>query len=435
MAEQPKLVTETAVTNGHGDEAVPELPAYLYAVLEKLAPREGFTEGRFSITFDLGSSKGDGFVGQMYKAIVTEGARSVPYLCKIPPLDDTRREQFHAMAAFAREALVYDKLLPKIYEYQREKGLTSPGEGFFHAPRCYHAHCDEATQESVIVMEDLRLRNFQMWNKHNPIDYDHAKLFMEHIGRLHAVSLAMKRDRPEEFEPFKLANPFDPLLVEGGPFHNMLLSQFQMVIDALDEQDTVERTKVEQLKLDIFDEMQRCGNAALAEPYAVINHGDCWTNNMMFRYKDGKADEIILFDWQVMRYVSPVLDLVYFIFCCTDEDFRRKHYDGMIDIYYRSLSVTLEKLQHAADELFPRDALDEHLLLFGRYGLLMGMFLVPMMCTEANELPNMEELAQRMQQTERGLDESFFKTTESNKSAFRKRMSGVVKDCIRFGYL
>ncbi|XP_052869560.1 uncharacterized protein LOC128275185 [Anopheles cruzii] len=375
---------------------VPQLPQYLHTVVEKLASRDGFTMGKFSVVFDLGSNKGDGFAGEIFKAIVTESVRKSEYLCKIPPLDEVRRVQFHAMITFARETLVYEKFLPMIYKYQREKGLTSPGEGFFHAPRCYHAHCDEAAQESVIVMEDLRLRDFQMWNKHNPIDYDHAKLFMEHIGRLHAISLAMKRDRPEEFEPFKLPNPFDKLSVEGDRFDNSLLSQFQVVLDALDERDTIEQTKMEQLKLNVFKEQQRCENAALAEPYAVIIHGDCWINNMMFRYKDGKADEIILFDWQVMRYVSPVLDLVYFIFCCTDEDFRRKHYDEMIDIYYRSLSVTLEKLQHAADELFPRDALDEHLRLFGRYGLLRGMFLVPIMCTEADEFPNMEEMARRL---------------------------------------
>lgn len=442
MADQRQPATVEPVSNGHNghpkeeeeEEQVPELPQYLHAELERLAPREGFTEGQFSIAFDFGSSKGDGFVGQMFKATISEGDRAKVYLCKIPPLDDTRREQFNSMMAFAREALVYDRFLPAIFEYQREKGIRGPAEGFFHAPRTYHAHCDEAAGESVIIMEDLRLREFRLWNKQTPVDYEHARLFMTHIGRLHAVSLAMKRDRPEAFEPFKLPNPFDPILERDGPFANMILSQIQMVIDALDERDTLEREKMERLKEDVFDELCRCGKAELAEPYAVVGHGDCWTNNMMFRYEDGSPREIILFDWQVLRYVTPVQDLVYFIFSCTDGEFRRKHYEEMIDIYYGSLSAMLTRLRHDAAELFPRSALDEQLLRFGRYGILMGMFLVPMMCTRNEELPDIEAMAHRMQESNQ-LNESFFKTTESNKDAYAKRIGDVVKDCIRYGYI
>ncbi|XP_035897703.1 uncharacterized protein LOC118505678 [Anopheles stephensi] len=421
-----------SVPNGEDDQ-VPELPQYLHAALNQLAPREGFTEGNFTIAFDFGSSKGDGFVGQMFKATISEGDRAEVYLCKIPPLDDDRREQFYSMTAFAREVLAYDRFLPTIYAYQRQKGIQSPEDGFFQTPRCYYAHCDEVAQESVIIMEDLRLRDFRLWNKHKIIDYDHAALFMSHLGRLHAISLAMKRDQPEQFEQFKLSNPFDPMLKADGPFRNMILSQLQMVIDALDEQDTVERAKMDQLKEEVFDELLRCGTAALAEPYAVVGHGDCWTNNMMFRYEEEKVREIIFFDWQVMRYVTPVQDIVYFIFCCTDEEFRRKYYHEMIDIYYRSLSTMLAKLQHDVGEVFPRSAFDEQLRVFGRYGILMGMFLVPMMCTRSEELPDIEALAHKMAESQQ-LNESFFKTTESNQQAYETRIRAVVKDCIRFGY-
>ncbi|XP_053657724.1 uncharacterized protein LOC128706808 [Anopheles marshallii] len=432
--------TPVAETNGHGESAisaedqVPDLPQYLYAALKQLAPKERFTADNFSIAFDFGSSKGDGFVGQMFKATISEGDRHEVYLCKIPPLDDDRREQFGSMTAFAREVLVYDRFLPTIYEYQREKGIRSPEDGgFFHTPRCYYAHCNEVAQESVIIMEDLRLREFRLWNKHKIIDYDHAALFMTHLGRLHAISLAMKRDQPERFEQFKLSNPFDPMLTADGPFRNMILSQLQMVIDALDEQDTVERAKMEQLKEEVFDELLRCGTAQLAEPYTVVGHGDCWTNNMMFRYEEGKPQGIILFDWQVMRYVTPVQDIVYFVFCCTDEEFRRKYYDEMLDIYYRSLSAMLAKLQHDVKELFPRAAFEEQLRIFGRYGILMGMFLVPMMCTHNEELPDIEALAHKMAESQQ-LNESFFKTTESNQETYTKRIRAVVKDCIRYGY-
>jgi hypothetical protein len=33
-----------------------------------------------------------------------------------------------------------------------------------------------------------------------------------------------------------------------------------------------------------FNNMLKCVDGAAAEPYAVICHGDCWTNNCLFKY-------------------------------------------------------------------------------------------------------------------------------------------------------
>ena len=41
----------------------------------------------------------------------------------------------------------------------------------------------------------------------------------------------------------------------------------------------------------------------------TIGHCDPWFNNMMFKYnKDGKPNGIILIDFQIPSYASPMLD-------------------------------------------------------------------------------------------------------------------------------
>uniref|UniRef100_A0A182NQG5 CHK kinase-like domain-containing protein n=1 Tax=Anopheles dirus TaxID=7168 RepID=A0A182NQG5_9DIPT len=406
-----------------------ELPQYMYKAMEQVGSEQGFTPGQFKIEFDVGSNKGDGFVGLMFKAFLTEGARREVYLCKIPPLNEARRKQFQTMTIFGRETLAYTKFLPLIFAYQKEKGVGRE-DGFFNTPKCYYAACDESSEESVIIMEDLRLQDYRMWNKMLPVNYEHARLTMQSLGRLHAVSLALKRDRPEEFEHLKVPDPMEVMMPEGSPFEAMMKQMLADAVETLEPHETKERCKLQKLIENLRQEMAACSKSDTAEPHAVLGHGDCWVNNFMFQYKNGAPDKVVLLDWQITRYVSPALDLAYFIFCCTDGEFRRLHYDEMMSIYYSSLATLLEKLGHDPQQVFPRTALVRQMRRFGRFGVLMAVFLVPMMCTRNEDLPDMDEAAEKFRDTNE-MDPSFMKLN-SNVNAYRERMSAVIRDTVRY---
>uniref|UniRef100_A0A9I3FH68 CHK kinase-like domain-containing protein n=1 Tax=Anopheles epiroticus TaxID=199890 RepID=A0A9I3FH68_9DIPT len=432
-AATPKPVASEESSSAPTDSSSStELPQYLYKAMEQVAIEQGFTAGQFKIEFDVGSNKGDGFIGQMFKAFLAEGDRREVYLCKIPPLNEVRRQQFQSMIIFSRETLAYKTLLPLMFSYQKEKGV-SRGEGFFSAPKCYYAECDEAAEESAIIMEDLRLSNYRMWNKLEPVNYEHARLTMQQLGRLHAVSLAMKRDRPAEFEQFKVPDLMQVMMPDGSPFEMMMIKMLTNAKETLEPHETKERAKMQKLIDNMRQEMKLCTDGNLAEPYTVLGHGDCWVNNFMFHYKNGAPDGVILLDWQITRYVSPVLDLSYFLFCGTDEEFRRRHFDEMMSIYYNSLEALLEKLGHNSQEVFPRTAMMRQLRRFAKFGMLMAIFVIPMLCTRNEDLPDMDEAAEKFRETnEMNLDAM---SMNSDQVAFRKRMSGVIRDMVRYGYL
>lgn len=90
----------------------------------------------------------------------------------------------------------------------------------------------------------------------------------------------------------------------------------------------------------------------------------------MFKHDDkGKPIENCLIDWQIMRYASPVLDLVHFIFTATYKEMRDKHYDDFFKIYHESLSCQLERFGLVPENVFPYTALLEQSKKFGKYGI------------------------------------------------------------------
>ncbi|XP_026461439.1 uncharacterized protein LOC113363176 [Ctenocephalides felis] len=202
-------------------------------------------------------------------------------ICKIPPSNAARREQFKSRICFERETYMYLKVLPEFALLQKELGCKTRFDGY--------ANCIAAGEENLdefVLMEDLRYQDFLMFDRHQKLDLNHVALVMQELGKYHALSFAMKDQKPELFK--KLADFkdvfFDGVLNEGfNTYINTLVDKAQ---NTLDEDDKC-RQKLEQ-----FRQMSTLGTelakGANAEPYAVINHGDCWNNNVLFRYIEGK---------------------------------------------------------------------------------------------------------------------------------------------------
>ncbi|CAG7831095.1 unnamed protein product, partial [Allacma fusca] len=80
-------------------------------------------------------------------------------------------------------------------------------------------------------------------------------------------------------------------------------------------------------------------------PWRTILHGDCWSNNMMFRYdeKTGRPVQVIFIDLQMSRESDPMNDVCYTIFTSAQPDVRRKHLQSMLHVYYDTFTGICEK--------------------------------------------------------------------------------------------
>lgn len=177
-------------------------PEFVKDVLVAIAGRRGITRPRF--TYENGSNYGDGFIGMVTRVVIVDddSGMEMRLICKHLKHDPNDTDNFTSMDMFKREIFIYSHVLPEIVRLQLEKNIPAD-EGFFSFPKCHFARFSEENQEAALIFDDLRFEGYQMLEKRQIPDVEHVKLLMRQLGRLHAVSFALREQKPEILEQFK----------------------------------------------------------------------------------------------------------------------------------------------------------------------------------------------------------------------------------------
>ncbi|XP_055296576.1 uncharacterized protein LOC129565584 [Sitodiplosis mosellana] len=365
-------------------------------------------------------------------------------ILKVAPQNETRRDQFNSRALFLQEINMYDKILPFLKEFEQSKGVVIEEDGFVEYPKCYRT-IDEAPSESLFL-EDLSVRDFAIIDRYTQeVTADHVYLFMKALGKLHAISFALKDQQPEKFK--ELASSLKEMFLRaneefiGEFFDNQAESIFKVLDNAEDAHLLAKMKKV--FENGAFKTALECLDLDGTDPGSVISHGDSWQNNLMFRYdENGKPIEICLLDLQVSRYSSPIIDIVYFIFCCTTKELRDAHYDDFLKAYHESLSAHIRRLGSDPEKLFPFAVMLEHFRKYAKFGLVLSTVLLPMITTDRGNGLDLDELAVKFEKNKENnfenkedLDAFNSFISDNSRIKFNKRLRDVVIDMVRLGYV
>jgi hypothetical protein len=187
--------------------------------------------------------------------------------------------------------------------------------------------------------------------------------------------------------------------------------------------DTNYTEKLKELTTNFFDNMMEL--VSTETELSVINHGDCWTNNILFKYfPDGSPEKIMLLDFQAVHYTSLALDLSFFIYICTTQETRDKHWEEIVTVYLAEVNDALATFGTASSQV-SRAQLDAELIRFGRYGVGMSLMSIPLFTTPSHQQPSQDGGIEVLDQ--------FHQNTHTNKICCQ-HITDAVEDAIKRGY-
>ncbi|PNF13817.1 hypothetical protein B7P43_G12439 [Cryptotermes secundus] len=270
----------------------------------------------------VATAKGDNYTSTMYRVTI-ETTSNKTFTVVIKNLIGSGVDgcMLRQSSAFVRETRMLNVMLPRLAALLRDAIPAEP----FGARYIF-------STDGVIIMEDLTPLGFRMVNRGVGLDLAHCLVVMRRLATFHAASVILYQQDPECMTPF-LESLFSESVNE---------KQFQQMISGLMKRVRVEvetwpdfshfARKLRALEKDVLGRMCR-GMRRDDKAFNVLNHGDAWKNNMLFRYSDtGQPESVIFVDYQLSHLTSPAVDLRKFIYTSPTEDVRMRHENTLLQV-------------------------------------------------------------------------------------------------------
>ncbi|GLV34580.1 uncharacterized protein CBL_09061 [Carabus blaptoides fortunei] len=316
-----------------------------------------YDAGNFElVTFEV-KPLGDepmGFLGEHWRlniAIRTANSKSVTlqfFMKSVPDGVAAHTRYIVNIGVFQKEALLYKQLFSKF-----QANATAQ-----IVPKCYLVNA-----RSHIVLEDLSLRNFAVVkDKAQTLDYAHCECLAETLGRFHAASIIFEEANSTSTEQYRIDDHFSDILYEttfsfepGHPRNDWLITTTDTLICLCKKIDSYGDKDVERAIRLLIERMQEYIRPSKIFRN-VINHGDLWSNNVMFKYtEDSVPEQCILVDYQMARYVPPGFDFLTFLYLTTSEQFHKTHFTALVDVYYSAFVQELSRQHIDAETIMSKN--------------------------------------------------------------------------------
>ena len=291
---------------------------------------------------------GENFLGILQRLKVTykcgdnTDIKTFSLVIKSQPSCELTRQFIDEIKAFQTEMHVYKTILPAMYQIGEER----MPEDFICLPRLTPEFID-CPQKDIFVLEDLASKGYVMKQRRYLFDLDHTKAVVQALARFHAMSYALYLRNPSVFENVQ-ENQFTDAPDRLKSEKDFSVYRINMLVEEFKKWPGYEHyiEKLSKVTENLINEV-----AEIVKPIknsiSVLNHGDCWVNNILFRHNSvtGVIEDVRFIDFQMCRFSSPVLDLHYFLYTSVREEVLFENLDEVLSGYHAKFTKTLKLLK------------------------------------------------------------------------------------------
>ncbi|KAA0200290.1 EcKinase 7 [Hyalella azteca] len=359
--------------------------------------------------------------------------KKVTYIAKLNHCHGTGSLEFFSDLVFIKEGKFYLEMIPDLNKMINGFGL--PPLKF--AP-CHLASFEPTRQ--IILLGDMREHSFKMANRFIGLDENHAILVVKELARLHASSMVLEDSLGSE----KFSEKYDFLddLFTSNKHDDQLAMFKSMFVHSITNAAKIsERIKGYEKVTAWLKELAPKSSEILKQEssechpsFLVVNHGDCWNNNLLFSYSDdGAVKDVCLLDLQINRHASLALDLNYFLFTSLNGDTRKKGLTAFLTSYYDSFKEVFS----AADK--PMKFTFEELVAEYRkkhlFGLMIALMALPIIVMESANAPDFQDMsedniAEKMEEQQRKILDMV-----ETSPALRPRLLSLFDELVELGVI
>lgn len=126
------------------------------------------------------------------------------------------------------------------------------------------------------------------------------------------------------------------------------------------------------------------------DEFNVLNHGDCWMNNLLFKLDTkGEVEDMLFVDFQNPKYGSPTQDLFYLILTSVHIDYKLDYFEYFIRHYHEQLTQHLDLLGFTGKQPSLREL---HMLMYkhGSWAVFPSIGVLPIVLLDPNESATFE---------------------------------------------
>lgn len=260
-----------------------ELDNRMKCQVSKIAETHNLTD--YNLTTDAGSALGDNYLGTIIKIKLSEvkTGKVLNLILKSATANPEIRDILPIEHIFAREVYFYETVLPtynQLLEEHNQQKLSS-----FPDMLGYDLSIPE-----FLIMTDMKSQGYVMRpDRAEPLDFNHVKMVLKEYGRFHGLYFALKALKP------KLCKEISANMSEA--FYNKMADDNPLLNSCMDvANDRVMKSfhndEHDAEAMDKFEKYAKCAKLRLRDDlkdgaagrFEVINHGDGWANNMLFKY-------------------------------------------------------------------------------------------------------------------------------------------------------